>query len=219
MASRDLVILGTGGTCIDVLDIVDELNAGSEQWRVIGFLDDAPGSRGTTVAGFEVLGDLEHARDLPATTWIANPLGSPTRPLLKRHIYERIGLAAARYATLVHPTASISSRSTIGDGTIIFQHASITAGVRVGQLVTMLGGCRLNHDDVVGDFATFANNVAIAGSVTVGADAYLGIGSTVIGGVRVGDGSIVGAGSTVVHEVPANVIVVGNPARLLRELG
>ena len=217
MTPRDLVILGTGGTCIDVLDIVDEINAVDAQWRVVGFLDDAPERHGTQVAGLEVLGPLEHARDLPVGTMVANPLGSPTRPLLKRKIFDRIGLPHERYATLMHPTASVSTRSTLGAGTILFQHVSITAGATIGRSVTMLGGCRINHDDVVGDFATFANNVAIAGSVKVGEDAYLGIGSVVIGGAHIGAGSIVGAGSTCVHEVPRGVVVAGSPARVLRD--
>lgn len=218
MAPRDIVILGTGGTCIDVLDIVDELNAVDTQWNVIGFLDDAADRHGTSVAGYEVLGSLEHARAVPKGTMIANPLGSPTRPALKRSIFERIGLGFDRYASLVHPTASVSRRSTIGDGTILFQHVSVTAGATIGRMVTMLGGCRINHDDTIGDFATLANNVSVAGGVRIGEDAYLGIGSVLIGGAHLGAGSILGAGSTLIREAPAGVIVAGSPARPLRSV-
>lgn len=216
MAPRDIVILGTGGTCIDVLDIVDELNAVDTRWNVIGFLDDAVDRHGASVAGYEVLGSLEHTRALPKGTMIANPLGSPTRPTLKRSIFERIGLGFERYATLVHPTASVSRRSTLGDGTILFQHVSVTAGATIGRMVTMLGGCRINHDDTIGDFATLANNVTVAGMVAVGEDAYVGMGSVIIGAADIGAGSIVGAGSTVIRPVDAGVVVAGNPARALR---
>ena len=41
---------------------------------------------------------------------------------------------------------------------------------------------------------------------------------TVVGGVTIGDNSIIGAGSVVVHDIPANVIVAGNPAKVIRPL-
>ena len=40
----------------------------------------------------------------------------------------------------------------------------------------------------------------------------------VVGGVTIGENSIIGAGSVVTHDIPANVIAVGNPCRVLREI-
>ena len=47
---------------------------------------------------------------------------------------------------------------------------------------------------------------------------YLGAGVIILPGVTIGDNSIVGAGSVVTKDVPTNVIVVGNPARVLRQI-
>ena len=47
-------------------------------------------------------------------------------------------------------------------------------------------------------------------------DAWLGTNAVILPGVRVGNGAVVGAGAVVTKDVPANAIVVGNPARLLR---
>ena len=49
--------------------------------------------------------------------------------------------------------------------------------------------------------------------------ASIGSGSTILSKVTVGENAIVGAGSVVTRDVPANAIVAGNPARLLRKLG
>jgi acetyltransferase-like isoleucine patch superfamily enzyme len=43
------------------------------------------------------------------------------------------------------------------------------------------------------------------------------VGATILPGVRIGDEVIVGAGSVVTRDVPSNVIVAGNPARIIRE--
>ena len=53
---------------------------------------------------------------------------------------------------------------------------------------------------------TICDNVWIGGSVVI------------LGGVTIGENTIIGAGSVVTHDIPANVIAVGNPCRVLREL-
>lgn len=55
--------------------------------------------------------------------------------------------------------------------------------------------------------------------VRIGSNCWLGAGAIVLPGVSVGDNSVIGAGSVVTADVPANVIAVGNPCRVLREIG
>jgi maltose O-acetyltransferase len=55
-------------------------------------------------------------------------------------------------------------------------------------------------------------------SITIGNRVWLGAGVIVNPGVSIGDHTIVGAGAVVTKDLPANVIAVGNPARILREI-
>jgi maltose O-acetyltransferase len=57
-----------------------------------------------------------------------------------------------------------------------------------------------------------------AAPITIGANVWLGGGVIVLPGVTIGDDSVVGAGSVVTKDVPAGVLAVGNPARVVREL-
>ncbi|MGC0327674.1 maltose O-acetyltransferase [Streptomyces sp. SAI-170] len=54
--------------------------------------------------------------------------------------------------------------------------------------------------------------------ITIGDNVWLGGGVIVLPGVSIGDNSVIGAGSVVTKDVPANVVAVGNPARVVREL-
>ena len=57
-----------------------------------------------------------------------------------------------------------------------------------------------------------------AAPITIGDNVWLGGGVIVLPGVTIGDDSVVGAGSVVTKDVPAGVLAVGNPARVVREL-
>lgn len=54
--------------------------------------------------------------------------------------------------------------------------------------------------------------------VVLGTNVWIGSGATIIPGITIGDNSVVGAGSVVTRSVPANVVVAGNPARIIKRL-
>ena len=55
--------------------------------------------------------------------------------------------------------------------------------------------------------------------VRIGKNCWLGAGVVVMPGVTIGDNVVVGAGSIVTKDIPSNVVAVGNPCRVLREVG
>ena len=55
--------------------------------------------------------------------------------------------------------------------------------------------------------------------VKIGNNVWIGAGAIILPGVQIGDNSVIGAGSVVTKEIPANVVAVGNPCRILREIG
>lgn len=55
--------------------------------------------------------------------------------------------------------------------------------------------------------------------VRIGRSCWIGAGAVILPGVTIGDNTVVGAGSVVTCDLPANVVAVGNPCRVLREVG
>lgn len=55
--------------------------------------------------------------------------------------------------------------------------------------------------------------------VRIGRNCWLGAGAIILPGVTIGDNVVVGAGSVVTHDLPDNVVAVGNPCRVLRPVG
>ena len=58
----------------------------------------------------------------------------------------------------------------------------------------------------------------IAKPIAVGNNVWIGAGTTVLAGVTIGDNSVIGAGSVVSRSIPANVVAVGVPCRVMRKI-
>ena len=55
--------------------------------------------------------------------------------------------------------------------------------------------------------------------VHIGNNVWIGANSVILPGVTIGDNSVIGAGSVVTKDIPANVVAVGNPCKVMREIG
>ncbi len=55
--------------------------------------------------------------------------------------------------------------------------------------------------------------------VHIGKNVWIGAGAVILPGITIGDNSVIGAGSIVTKDIPPNVVAVGNPCRVLREIG
>ena len=60
--------------------------------------------------------------------------------------------------------------------------------------------------------------IVTAKPIYLGKNVWIGANSTILAGVHIGDGSVIGAGSVVTRDIPSNVIAVGNPCKVLREI-
>ncbi len=58
----------------------------------------------------------------------------------------------------------------------------------------------------------------ISKPITIGNNVWIGANCTILGGVNIGENTIIGAGSVVTRDIPANVIAVGSPCRVVREI-
>ncbi|MGP2439514.1 acetyltransferase [Streptomyces sp. JW3] len=206
-----LVIVGAGGFARETAQAVRTTGA----FELLGHLDDDPALHGTEVDGVPVLGDCDRARELPGARFVIC-VGNTRDYAARARLVRRLGLPDERYATVVHPTASVSATSTVGPGSVLLAHCVLTAAVRVGAHVAVMPHTVLTHDDVVADFATLAAGVRLGGSVRLGRGAYVASGALVREGTTVGAWSLVGMGSAVLGDVPPGEVWVGSPARRLR---
>lgn len=214
---KKLVILGTSGNALDVLDIVEAINAHELIWRVAGVLDDGH-AEGDLFAGLPVLGGLAAASRL-SDCWFVHAIGSDTSYRRRAELAAKTGLEANRFATLVHPQACVSSRAKLGHGVCVNFGASVAGNVIIEDHAIIGPRVIIGHDSFIGAWSLVAAGAIVSGAVRVGRACYIGAGSSVKQKVMVGNEALIGLGAVVVHDVDGGTTVVGNPARLLIKQG
>jgi len=112
--------------------------------------------------------------------------------------------------------AKVGKRCKISSHSFICEGVTIEDNVFVGHGVTFVNDSYPRATTISGDLQTESDWKVETTVVKKGAS--IGSGVTILANVSIGENSIVGAGSVVTKDVPANAIVAGNPARVLRYL-
>jgi acetyltransferase-like isoleucine patch superfamily enzyme len=134
--------------------------------------------------------------------------------------------------TLIWQNVVILAGARIGRDCNICAHVLIEGDVVVGDRVTVKSGVQLWDglrvaDDVfIGPNATFTNDpfprsrvaLDVYPETVIERGASIGAGAVILPGLTIGTGAMVGAGAVVTRDVQPNMLVIGNPAREVRNL-
>ena len=118
-----------------------------------------------------------------------------------------------RIQNVIHPSASIAQKITLGQGNFIARNVAVNPLAVIGDFCILNTGCIVEHECTIGNAVHIGPGAVLAGNVCVGEHTFIGANAVVKQGVTIGKGVIVGAGSVVLKDVAEGKIVVGNPAK------
>lgn len=209
-----LIIVGARGLgrCVASQALGDY--AHNREWTLMGFLDSGGQAVLPPACTVPVLGD-------PAS-WQPHP---------QQYFLPAIGDAVAKkkfLAPLIEKGAqfmdlrtrvSFGDRSTWGKGTVFGLGSEVSTDTVIEDYVYIDNGVTVGHDCVIGQYSHIGGKTFIAGGVSIGECVTVHAGAVIGKGVRIGNGAVVGLGAVVLRDVPENTFVLGNPARMVREIG
>lgn len=211
----ELIIWGGTGN----FKVLCELLAG--QYHIAGYFDNNP--------------DIPKSyRDIPCLgnrdafeTWVQT-LDPDNKPAfivsigpgygkIRLEIHENLLAHGLKPITAVHRTAFVAGQVVLGEGTQVYAQAAVCVDSWIGRGCIINTAASVDHECTLSDGATVGPGARLAGLVQVGKNADIYTGAIILPRVRIGAGAIIGAGAVVLNDVPDQVVVAGNPARVIRE--
>ncbi|MBP1915418.1 acetyltransferase EpsM [Lederbergia galactosidilyticus] len=209
---KQLVIIGEGGHSKVIQDIIRVSN----EYEIIAILDDKYKSKSLCRETGITRGPVSCAfKFTQSESFFIIAIGSNQ---IRKKITSLLKRQNAKFASVIHPTAVISPTVKLGEGIVIMANAVINSDAAIGNHVIINTTSVIEHDNKIADFVHVSPGAILAGDVTVGEGTQVGAGSTIIQGKEVNEWSIIGAGATVINNIPAGVVAVGVPAKIIKEI-
>jgi len=210
MARKKLIIVGAGGLGRIVHDVLSRDTEVMREYDLAGFLDtrsdlDLPADLHGSVLG----SPLTHQ---PQSDEVFIPaIGDPG---WRQKLLEPLIKQGAPFYTYTRQ-ASVGARTHLGQGVFLTPGVVISTDCEIGDYSYIDTYVIAGHDVRVGAYCMVGAMSFLAGGVCVEDGVAIHPRATIAKGIRVGMGSTVGIGSVVVKNVPPQVTVFGNPARVI----
>lgn len=209
-SSRHLVIYGAGGAG---REFAFALSLGCF-WKVKGFIDDTK-PVGSIIDLLPILGHMD---------WLSMYEGNVAMciigfPKVKRKLVEQIkkNCPGVSFPLVIDENSIVSNFVVWGEGCIVGQpYNHLTVDITIGDFVWINSYNGIGHGTSIGAYTTLYTGIQVGGDCVIGEDCVIGTGAIIKPGVKIGNNVVVGGGSMVVKDVPDNVVIVGNPAKVLR---
>ena len=199
------IVIGAGGHGKVIADIL--LSGGTD---VLGFLDDNFAGEGQSVLGLPILGKPSSWNDFSDSHFIV-AIGS--QKIRQQMVIQLQADGQSQWLIAIHPSATVSTFSTIGVGSVVMAGAVINADAVIGIHSIVNTSATVDHDCVVGDFVHIAPGANLAGGVQIGDRTLVGVGATIAPYCTVGEDVIIGAGAVVIDNIASGRTVKGVPAK------
>ena len=202
-----IILIGYSGHGFVLVDIAIQNNC-----NIVGYTEKSPVNKNP----FELI-YLGNENDESFKLWDKNfdYLIGIGDNLLREKIYKLVSKKNKKVRTIVCPSANISKKVIIGQGTFINKNVSININASIGENVILNTSCIIEHECVISNSAHVAPGAVLAGNVHIGERSFIGANSVIKHGVRIGNDVIVGAGSVILRDVPNGCKIVGNPSRII----
>ena len=191
---KKIIILGKGGHAQSIVDTIESLGI----YEITGYVvnDDLNEAEEND---YPVIGqdkDLENIY-LRGIRFAAIGIGFLGKGMVRKKLYERLIEIGFSVPVICDPTAVVSKRAIVGEGTFIGKGTIINSGARIGKMCIINTGAIIEHDCRIDDFTHIAVGTVLCGNVHIGCETLIGANATVIQGRKIGSGCIVGAGEVV----------------------
>lgn len=212
--SKKINILGIGHNSIAMIDLAEDCG-----YDIAGLYHYSGDRTGEDYFGFTISGCTEELLNQDSLSGM-NFLLTMGENSIRTELYNRIIAKGGCVPTLIHPTATVSKRSQIGNGVIIMPHSIVQADVTIEDNTIITLNSTVSHSSTIGNNCFISGHNLIGAYVNIGDGCWIGQSCLIVSGEvnSIGEKSVLGAGSVLRNDMRPGCLYLGNPARLVKRL-
>jgi sugar O-acyltransferase (sialic acid O-acetyltransferase NeuD family) len=196
MSKSPIVLVGAGGHAVACVDVIEQ----ERRFEIVGLIG-TDAEKGRSILGYPVSGTDEQLLELVSRFRnVLIAVGQIKTPEIRQRIFANLRALGAELPTIISPHAYVSSRATLGRGTIVMHGAIVNAGVVVGANCIINSKALIEHDAAIADHCHVATAAIINGGVRVGEGTFIGSNSTVRQELSIGARCVIGMAQRVVAD-------------------
>ncbi len=210
-----MLVIGAKGFAKEVLEVLHQLN----QLENLVFYDDVNYDVPKKLFGqFPILKTIEEATNYFKTIDNQFTIGIGN-PVLRKRLYDKFTAIGGVFTSVISPLAIIGNYDVqIGIGANVLSGAVFSNSTKIGVGCIVYYNSIITHDCKIGDFVEISPAVTLLGRCKIDSYSQIGANTKILPDITIGKNVIIGAGSVVTKDVPDNCLVVGVPAKIIKEL-
>jgi len=211
--SNSIILVGGGGHCKVIIDILKEDNDYDEI-----LISDLKENIRKEILGIKIEYTDDQLEDLYKKGY-KNAFVSMGKVEINEHrkkLFDKIKNIGFNTPVIISKSANVSQYSEIGEGSLIGKSVVINPGTQIGKSCIINTGSIIEHDCIIEDNVHIAPGAILSGGTYVGKNSFIGTGAIIIQNINISQDTLIGAGAVVVKDINEPGVYVGTPARKIK---
>ena len=209
---KKIVVVSGGGHAKVVISILRKL----KEYQIIGYTDIEDKGK---IFDVSYLGnDEEFLKKNENIKYAAIGIGQIKKYKLRKKIIENYLINGFDFPVIISPDAIVNEQVEIGKGTVVMDGVVINTGTKIGEFCIINTKSSIDHECCISDYIHIAPGTTLSGTVEILDNTLIGIGSIILQGKTIGKNCIVGAASVITKSFDDNLLICGNPAKVIKLL-
>ena len=211
---KNIVLIGGGNQAHYTIDIIEK----EGRYNIVGIIDSIH-SIDSERFGYKILGRQENIAQLVQDYKIDGGVISIGDNWIRYYVYNQIIklLPNFEFVNAIHPSVIIGNNVKLGKGIVAMAGCIFNPKSVIEDFTFFATGAQVEHDCYIDKFSSISAGSITGGYVKLGKFSAITLGVVVIDRVEIGENTVIGSGSLVVKSLPDDVLVYGNPAKIIRE--
>jgi sugar O-acyltransferase (sialic acid O-acetyltransferase NeuD family) len=210
---KNLVLIGGGNQAHYTIDIIEK----EKKYNIVGIIDSV-NEVGSEKFGYKIIGRQEKIEEIVEKYNIEVGIISIGDNWSRYCVYNQIinKIPNFQFVNAIHPSVIIGKDVELGVGIVAMAGCIFNPKSIIGNFTFFATGAQVEHDCFIDEFASISAGSVTGGFFKLGKFSAITLGVTIMDRVEIGRNTVVGSGSLVVKSLPDNVLVYGNPCKIIR---